>query len=209
MILYVHKIIHSWLDVVFKLSIMNPAKTKMVKNPSQTKGGGSNASDTASKVSDISEILFIRKNRSHWVLGVQTRLHIVYVDIVPINKSVIRGWHSNLSFQVLGFPSSKNGLEAQKQAQAWSQGPRRIIGKRCVRFLGSRTILELWRFRQCYCQTGKGGKPDVEVLSSRQPSEGVEIIFRKSKFERGWRGPGPTPGSSWHYQWVSWRRAVG
>lgn len=143
MILYVHKIIHSWLDVVFKLSIMNPAKTKMVKNPSQTKGGGSNASDTASKVSDISEILFIRKNRSHWVLGVQTRLHIVYVGIVPINKSVIRGWHSNLSFQVLGFPSSKNGLEAQKQAQAWSQGPRRIIGKRCVRFLGSRTILEL------------------------------------------------------------------
>ena len=88
----------------------------MVKNPSQTKGGGSNASDTAPKVSDISEILFIRKNRSHWVLGVQTRLHIVYVGIVPINKSVIRGWHSNMSFQVLGFSSSKNGLEAQKQA---------------------------------------------------------------------------------------------
>lgn len=29
----------------------------------------------------------------------------------------------------------------------------------------------------------KGGRPNAEVLTPRQPSEGAEIIFRKSKFE--------------------------
>ena len=125
--------------------------------------GGSNASSVpVSRVSDYSGILLKSRNRfQDWVSK-------RWLHIAPINKSVVRGRRSdlNLSFPSPGFSSrSKNGLvepQLETQAQAWERTPENIVGKHCVRFLGSsdrRTILELWRFRQCsgYCQVGKKG----------------------------------------------------